>query len=251
MAHIDFPDTDDELAYPSYCSRFPCVVPCHDAHMSVFSDTDDELAYPSCAGPQAAPVQMPDYPLVTPGTSQDTAPPPPAFVMPAVLSPMPSLQTIRTDLSRLDNYLLHRHRHEAATARLRHFPHDGISLSSFDGVSGSMFSSTSSDDEESDSDSDCSTVPGSLVDELIEKCEDSAFDDASEEVCTICLDANIPDRQACQFPGCTHTFHRECLAKWLRRRARCPNCRTHISGKAESLRDQLPAQRPSRGPGVE
>jgi len=231
MAHVDFPDTDDELAYPSYSSRSPCAVPYREPHMSVFSDTDDELAYPSCAGAQAAPMQMPGYPALASGTGQDTAPCP-AFVMPPVLSQMPSVQSLRTDLSQLDNYFLSRYRHEATTVRVRQFPHDGISLSSLDGVSGSMFSSTSSDDEESDTDSDCSTVPGSLVDELIEKCEDAAFDDTAEEVCTICLDANILDRQACQFPGCTHTFHRECLAKWLRRRPRCPNCRTHISGKA-------------------
>merc|ERR1719215_173200 len=49
-----------------------------------------------------------------------------------VQSPLPSVQTLRTDLSRLDNYFLSRYRQEATTVRVRQFPHDGISLSSFD-----------------------------------------------------------------------------------------------------------------------
>jgi hypothetical protein len=32
----------------------------------------------------------------------------------------------------------------------------------------------------------------------------------------------------CRFPACNHTFHKGCLAEWLRRRPLCPNCRGAI-----------------------
>lgn len=91
----------------------------------------------------------------------------------------------------------------------------------------SLFGSNSSWDEISDADSAWSD-DSSIADEIINECSECTSDDISEETCTICLDGFEGDQRACAFPVCNHTFHRECLLPWLKRRPKCPNCRRHI-----------------------
>jgi hypothetical protein len=47
-------------------------------------------------------------------------------------------------------------------------------------------------------------------------------------VCTICLsDFDCGDKVK-QVPQCHHTFHSDCLEKWLVRKFSCPNCNLEI-----------------------
>jgi hypothetical protein len=47
-------------------------------------------------------------------------------------------------------------------------------------------------------------------------------------VCTICLSDFEKGDNVKQIPRCKHTFHKECLEKWLERRFVCPNCNLEI-----------------------
>ena len=44
--------------------------------------------------------------------------------------------------------------------------------------------------------------------------------------CTICTDDIEPRHKAKQL-DCGHTFHEECIKKWLHQQSTCPNCRVH------------------------
>ena len=46
--------------------------------------------------------------------------------------------------------------------------------------------------------------------------------------CTICLSDFEPGENVKQVPACKHTFHSECLEKWLIRKFTCPNCNLEI-----------------------
>lgn len=54
--------------------------------------------------------------------------------------------------------------------------------------------------------------------------------------CTICLSDFAKGDKVKQVPQCCHTFHSECLEKWLCRKFSCPNCNLEI--KASSLQVQ-------------
>ena len=55
----------------------------------------------------------------------------------------------------------------------------------------------------------------------------------SEEIfkygcCTICLSDFESGEKVKMVPQCKHTFHAECLEKWLLRKFSCPNCNLEI-----------------------
>ena len=54
--------------------------------------------------------------------------------------------------------------------------------------------------------------------------------------CTICLGDFIKGEKVSVVPVCDHTFHKECLANWLEKRFRCPNCNLDI--ETSMLRQQ-------------
>lgn len=55
---------------------------------------------------------------------------------------------------------------------------------------------------------------------------DSGSFDSTE--CAICLNKYI-DGEVCRFlPKCNHTFHRECIDKWLTKGSDCPLCRAQV-----------------------
>lgn len=43
--------------------------------------------------------------------------------------------------------------------------------------------------------------------------------------CPICLQDFANNDKVCALPGCQHTYHRQCVTKWLRIRGDCPVCR--------------------------
>lgn len=47
--------------------------------------------------------------------------------------------------------------------------------------------------------------------------------------CTICLSDFEQGDSVKQVPGCKHTFHKQCLEKWLVRKFSCPNCNLEIA----------------------
>ena len=52
--------------------------------------------------------------------------------------------------------------------------------------------------------------------------------DSGEKECTICREALKSDDHTYRLP-CSHTFHNDCLASWLKIRATCPNCRYNLN----------------------
>lgn len=57
--------------------------------------------------------------------------------------------------------------------------------------------------------------------------------------CTICLSDFKQDDSVKCMPGCGHTFHSDCLAPWLQKRFRCPNCNLDINMESEALRAEF------------
>ncbi|CAN6339357.1 unnamed protein product [Urochloa humidicola] len=54
----------------------------------------------------------------------------------------------------------------------------------------------------------------------------AAEDTASSSSCVICVEDYRESERRSVLPGCSHTFHRECIAPWLRQgNATCPLCR--------------------------
>lgn len=52
--------------------------------------------------------------------------------------------------------------------------------------------------------------------------------DGSLSSCTICI-CEIEDGETCwELTACNHTFHAECIQKWLKKSRTCPLCRTSI-----------------------
>lgn len=55
----------------------------------------------------------------------------------------------------------------------------------------------------------------------------------TDTVCPVCLEEYHPEDRLQQLPVCGHTFHMECLDRWLAKRVTCPICRLSLlpSGK--------------------
>lgn len=47
-------------------------------------------------------------------------------------------------------------------------------------------------------------------------------------VCAICLRSNWAHAQLASLPRCSHTFHEECVSRWLTRAGVCPCCRAEV-----------------------
>lgn len=52
--------------------------------------------------------------------------------------------------------------------------------------------------------------------------------DNGAEVCSICLDEIKVEQSTSFLDVCSHTFHEECLEKWLCRQKTCPLCRIPV-----------------------
>ena len=62
----------------------------------------------------------------------------------------------------------------------------------------------------------------------------------TESECPICL-TNIPDDNTKKITQCNHTFHNECLTRWLHDNNSCPLCRTHFNFK---INEAIPTPTP-------
>ncbi|CAN6325608.1 unnamed protein product [Urochloa humidicola] len=67
------------------------------------------------------------------------------------------------------------------------------------------------------------------ADRLLESVADVSYHqlpDAGASSCVICVEEYRESERRFVLPGCAHTFHRECIATWLRQgNATCPLCR--------------------------
>ncbi|GMN53939.1 hypothetical protein TIFTF001_023077 [Ficus carica] len=70
-----------------------------------------------------------------------------------------------------------------------------------------------------------------------------AFKSDEHTECSVCLSALDDGEIARRLPNCKHTFHVECIDKWLSSQSTCPICRTAV----EPLR-QLLQPEPREGP---
>ncbi len=64
---------------------------------------------------------------------------------------------------------------------------------------------------------------------------------AGDELCTVCCCPIDADADALGLRSCFHVFHAECLDRWLRRSASCPNCRLEVRAGSVVKRAPLSA----------
>ena len=58
--------------------------------------------------------------------------------------------------------------------------------------------------------------------------EEEADDNSDGVICTVCHSSVRPGEFARTIRRCGHTFHVECIAKWLCNHTRCPSCMQDI-----------------------
>lgn len=63
---------------------------------------------------------------------------------------------------------------------------------------------------------------------------------AREEQCVVCSEEFPADSKACVLP-CKHTFHPNCISRWLKLHDTCPICRKNLAG--EVTMDESPSPR--------
>lgn len=70
--------------------------------------------------------------------------------------------------------------------------------------------------------------------------QDEAVSVTAEE-CAVCLSALEDGEMARELPNCKHTFHVECIDRWLSSHSTCPICRTEAEPRVQQ---ELPPQPP-------
>jgi len=185
-----------------------------------FPDTDDELSYPSYAGSVARP-SMSRVPLLAsnarPDATSSTSSHP--LVASGCSGPSPPLVGIPMDGMYFYGYCM------VVPMTVTHAP--AIENPS-DFQSGS-FSDFDDDLSESDTSSVSGGFCSDCINDILDDCEEPVLTAKCDDVCTICLDNFVPGhKDVCSFPVCRHMFHRECLETCLKRHPKCPNCRQRI-----------------------
>ncbi len=68
---------------------------------------------------------------------------------------------------------------------------------------------------------------------------------SSSALCSICLETITESQETIRLP-CTHTFHDECVTRWLRQHSTCPVCRTNMLPTQEQTQTQNTNTNPTR-----
>ncbi|KAF3452059.1 hypothetical protein FNV43_RR08155 [Rhamnella rubrinervis] len=84
-------------------------------------------------------------------------------------------------------------------------------------------------------------------DDLEKSCGNRGDDDVEKSCgdheCVVCLKVFEDGELARQFPQCQHTFHADCIDKWLYSHSdRCPICRSSINPESSSRRGETSTQ---------
>ncbi|XP_021685478.2 E3 ubiquitin-protein ligase ATL41 [Hevea brasiliensis] len=76
-------------------------------------------------------------------------------------------------------------------------------------------------------------------------------DDSSSKECAVCLSVLEDQEMARLLPNCNHTFHAECIDKWLSSHPTCPICRTEAEPKIQPVTREGPAGVAATAPPLE
>ena len=81
-------------------------------------------------------------------------------------------------------------------------------------------------------------APPLFIEELLESIQDVAYQELPDaagagagddrDSCVICITPYEAGEACSVLPGCTHMFHKPCVARWLRRKNTCPLCRATV-----------------------
>ncbi|KAK9285372.1 hypothetical protein L1049_024563 [Liquidambar formosana] len=82
---------------------------------------------------------------------------------------------------------------------------------------------------------------------FIFKQSDGGSDENGTEECAVCLSALEEEEMARFLPNCKHTFHVECIDKWLSSHSTCPICRTEAEPRLQP-ENREPIIRPTAPP---
>ncbi len=76
------------------------------------------------------------------------------------------------------------------------------------------------------------------------KMDSSMLDDSGTAQCSVCMEEVPLDQEVTVLP-CSHWFHHECIAMWLKEHDTCPHCRSGITPKdGEPDAPRTPGQAP-------
>lgn len=200
----EFPDTDDELSYPSYAR--PLIY----RGSQTVSSRSGEATQPGFQ--PSVPMQIvpaaPAVPSAVPAT--------PCVSLPLVGVPMGGMLVYGYCVALPVMVPL-----ANTNGQNGHLPR----------FHGEGFNDDSEIDDDTISNATGSSGPGGYcsdcITEIVDECEEPLFTDDADDVCTICLDS-FHGQRVCLFPVCLHRFHRDCLKTCLRRHPKCPNCRQKI-----------------------
>ncbi|XP_050206546.1 RING-H2 finger protein ATL40-like [Mercurialis annua] len=75
--------------------------------------------------------------------------------------------------------------------------------------------------------------------------------DQENQECAVCLSFLEDQEMAMVLPNCRHTFHAECIDKWLASHSTCPICRTEAEPRIQPVSREGPVAGPAIAPPLE
>jgi len=76
--------------------------------------------------------------------------------------------------------------------------------------------------------------PPPFIEDLLQSIPDVAYQELPDaggddrDSCVICVTPYEAGEACSVLPGCTHMFHKPCVARWLRKKNTCPLCRATV-----------------------
>lgn len=206
------------MALSSSPSTYPYAVPDDDCSMVEFPDTDDELGYPSYACRSTRLNTQSRHQTEVNGWMAPMLPPSIYASHPGVIGAAMTNQVIMGGMPVYGYWAMVPQPvsiwQPPATHEMNHGGSDG--------------SEFGDDSEFDDSASEPGSLCSDCAHHIVNECKEPSLTEKREGVCTICLDGFTAGQSACLFPVCKHVFHRGCLLSWLKRHPKCPNCRLDL-----------------------
>ncbi|KAK4749808.1 hypothetical protein SAY87_027257 [Trapa incisa] len=86
---------------------------------------------------------------------------------------------------------------------------------------------------------------------VFRKPDPAAQGENSISECAVCLSLLEDEEVFRLLPNCNHSFHAECIDKWLASHSTCPNCRTEVQPRAPTETPEQTATLPPSAPALE